>query len=101
NIIYRLGVSRQTSLGFELTAAFRARPKIEDQPLAYVFRPFRGDQRLTTFSAGRLVFGVTDGRYRCHGDLPWSSFDFLVRGYRKYKYCFRAMTAQWRAVYNS
>jgi len=38
-------------------------------PSASASRPFRSDQRLTTFGAGRFEFEITEGRYRCHGDL--------------------------------
>ena len=43
SIIYRLGIGRHMGLGFESISAFGAGPKIEDNPLAHVFRPF-GDK---------------------------------------------------------
>ena len=43
SIIYRLGIGRHMGLGFESISAFGAGPKIEDKPLAHVFRPF-GDK---------------------------------------------------------
>jgi hypothetical protein len=43
SIIYRLGIGRHLGLGFESISAFGAGPKIEDKPLAHVFRPF-GDK---------------------------------------------------------
>src|ERR1017187_1318924 len=43
SIIYRPGIGRHMRLGFESISAFGAGPKIEDKPLAHVFRPF-GDK---------------------------------------------------------
>ena len=49
----RLGISRRIRLGFEPITALRAGPKIKDQTLTHEFRPFRSNQRLSTFHTRR------------------------------------------------
>jgi hypothetical protein len=68
-------------------------PKIDDTLFTYIFRPFRSNQRLTTFRTGRFVFGVTEGRYRRHGDLLVLIVFAALRAEEILNYCSRINSA--------